>query len=82
MCLLVFGQKGRKRALQRVRMAANRVRRVAIVRALAVEAQIRRRRHKERFQQVIVGHRIDFGGDVQDASADGHRTPKAEQTDT
>lgn len=77
---LLFGQEGGKAALERVRLAADRVRRVTVVRALAVEAQVRRRRHKERFQQVIVGHRIDVGGDVQDAPGDGHGAPEAQQS--
>lgn len=39
-CLLPLRQKGGKGALERVWVAANGVRGVAVVRALAVEAQV------------------------------------------
>lgn len=81
MRLLVFGQERGERSLQRVRVAANCVRRIAVVRALAVKAQVLRWRYEKRFQQIVVGHHVDVGGDVQHSTRHGHRTSKAEQPD-
>lgn len=66
-----------ERALQHVRVAAYGVRRVAVVRTLAVEAHVLVRRHEERLEQVgrrRLGHQL--GRDVHQAAGHGHRPPE------
>uniref|UniRef100_A0A182XTA4 Uncharacterized protein n=1 Tax=Anopheles quadriannulatus TaxID=34691 RepID=A0A182XTA4_ANOQN len=77
--IVLRGQEGGERTLERVRIAADRVRRVAVVRALAVKAQIAARRDEERLEQHLIPHLVDLGGDVEDAAGHGHRPPEAEQ---
>lgn len=51
---------------------------VAVVRALPVEAEIVRRRHEERLQDVALGDVIDLGGHVEHSAHDRHGAAEAE----
>uniref|UniRef100_A0A182IR36 Uncharacterized protein n=1 Tax=Anopheles atroparvus TaxID=41427 RepID=A0A182IR36_ANOAO len=62
--VVLRGQEGGERALERVRVAADR---------------IIRRRHEERLQQHVVTDLVDLGGDVKDSPGHRHRPPEAEQ---
>lgn len=63
-CLLPLRQKRGEGALQRVRVAANSVRGVAVVGALSVEAQIVGGRHEERLEQIILGDLVNLCRDI------------------
>ena len=56
---LLAGQEGGKASLQRVRMAADGVRGVAVVGALPVEAEVTRRRDEEGLQQLTLSQSVD-----------------------
>lgn len=61
---LPLGQEGGKGALQHVRVSTNCMRSVAVVRALAVEAQVVGWRHEERLEQLILGHLVNLRRDI------------------
>lgn len=61
---LLGGQEGGEATLQTVRTSADGVRRVTIVRALPMEAQVIRWGHEERFQEFTVRFLIEFCGHV------------------
>jgi len=76
----IFGRKKRgKTALEHVGAAADGVRGVAVVRALAVEAEVACRGDEECLQEVALCQRVDLPRDVQ--GPPGHRdgATKAEQ---
>ena len=75
--LLPLGKERGEGALQRVRVAADGVRGVAVVGALAVEAQVVGGRHEERLEQIVLRHLVDLRGDVEGASHHGHRPTEA-----
>ena len=56
----LFRQKRSETAFQSVGRAANCVTGVAVVRTLAVEAQIASGTDEKRFEGISVGHLIDF----------------------
>lgn len=70
---LVREERG-EAALEGVRLAADRVARVAVVRALAVEAEIARRADEERLEDVAVGHLVDLRRHVQVPARHWHAT--------
>lgn len=74
----VLGRQVRcERALQHVGAAAYRVRRVAVIGTLTVEAHVLVGRDEECLQQVGRGHLgHQLGRDVHKSSADRHRSPK------
>lgn len=69
---LFAGQESCEGAFERVWAAAHGVGSITIVAALAVEAQVVRRRDKERLQQLSVTDVVDFGGHVQHSPHHGH----------
>lgn len=72
-------QVGGERALQRVRVAAHGVRRVAVIGTLTVEAHVLVGRNEERLQQVgrrHLGHQL--GRDVHQPAAGGHGSPETQ----
>lgn len=71
-------QKSGEASLQHVRVAAYCVSRVAVVRALAVEAEVVRRGHEKCLEYVPFGDVIDLGGHVEYAAHDRHCPPEAE----
>lgn len=75
----LVGQESGEAALEAVGCAAHGVRRVAVVTALAVEAQVAGGADEERLQQLAVGDLIHFRGDVERPAAHRHRPAKAQQ---
>lgn len=75
----LVGQESGEAALQAVRRPAHGVRRVAVVAALAVEAEVAGGTDEEGLQQLAVGDVVDLRGDVERPAAHRHRPAKAQQ---
>ncbi len=71
-------QEDGKGALQRVGAPADGVRRVAVVRAPPVEAEVVRRRYEERFEQLALREGVQFGRHVQHPADDRRRSPESD----
>lgn len=71
-------QESRIRSLQHVRVTADRMRRVAVVRTLAVEADVVARGHEESLEELSVNQRVDLGGDVAETARHGHGASEPE----
>lgn len=76
---VLVGQEGREAALEEIGVAAYGVRGVAVVRALAVEAQVTCRTHEEGLEDVPVGHLVYLRGHVQQTTCYRHAPPEAHQ---
>lgn len=75
---LIGRQEGGEAPLQRVGVAADGVPRVAVVRALAVEAEVVGRRHEECLQDVAFCDVIDLRGHVEYSSDYRHGAAEAQ----
>lgn len=68
-----------ERALKNVGVAADSMRSVAVVGALAVETQVVGRRHEECLEELSVREGVQFGGHVEDSASHWHRAPETKQ---
>ena len=75
---LLVGQERGEATLQEVRRAADGVARVAVVGALAVEAEVPGRAHEERLEDVTVRHLVNLRGHVQQAASHRHAPTEAQ----
>jgi len=79
-CDVFGGEKSSKASFQHVWAAADCVRRVAVVGALAVEAEVARWRDEESLEKISFGQRVDLSCDVQRSPGDGDGSAKAKQS--
>ena len=77
----LVGQEGGEAALEHIRSAADRVARVAVVGALAVEAQVPCRTDEEGLEDVAVRHLVDLRRHVQEATRHRHAPTEAQESE-